>query len=190
MLNYIKKGWDSMKRSKSFKQVYEEALAKLAPFPGAKVFPVVKYKRFDKNFPTLHRNSVRNAGFDLFARLKKPIEIKPGEVVRIPLNVATEIVPYGVALLFQRSSTFEKWGLRLTNGVGVIDSLYCGDGDEWKAEFQNMRNETVVINPGDKLCQALFLPLLPVVLQEVDKLGNKDRGGFGSTFDNSKDLKE
>lgn len=155
------------------------------------VLNVLPYKRFDKNLPALHREDPRNAGYDLFARLEEGQEIilAPGEVARIPLNVATEIPPFGVGLLFQRSSTFRKWGLRLTNGVGVIDSLYCGDGDEWEAEFQNMQDEPVKIRRGDKICQAVFLPILSLHLKEKDVLGNENRGGFGQSFDNSEDLK-
>lgn len=157
---------------------YEE-MSKKIPLP---------FKRFDKGLPALYRDNVRNAGFDLFARIPEPITVEPGQVVFIPLNVATDIPPFAVGLVFQRSSTFRKWKVMLTNGVGVIDSLYCGDNDEWGAEFINLTNETTVINPGDKVCQAVFLPLLPVNPVEVDELGNADRGGYGTSFDNAKAL--
>ncbi|NGQ95338.1 hypothetical protein G3578_09240 [Brevibacillus sp. SYP-B805] len=145
---------------------YEEMTKKI-PLP---------YKRFDKEIPALFRKDVRNAGFDLFARIPMPMTVEPGQAVFIPLNVATEIPPFAVGLLFQRSSTFSKWKVMLTNSVGVIDSLFCGDHDEWGAEFINVTQETAVINPGDKVCQAVFLPLLPVNPVEVDELGNADRG--------------
>jgi dUTP pyrophosphatase len=145
----------------------------------------IRYKRFDKSLPALYKDSERNAGFDLFARLDKPLYINPGEVVQIPLNIATEIPSNAVGLVFQRSSTYRKWGIKLTNNVGVIDSLFCGDGDEWKAEFKNETDKQIVINNGDKICQALFLPLFPAILEEVEELGNQDRGGFGTSFDNA-----
>ena len=149
----------------------------------------IKYKRFDKELPALFKDHDGNAGYDLFARLDAPIYLNPGEVAFIPLNVATEIPLNAVGLVFQRSSTYRKWGIRLTNGVGVIDSSYRGDNDEWGAEFKNETNRQVVINNGDKICQALFLPLLPVELIEVDHLGNQDRGGFGTTFDNANEIR-
>lgn len=151
---------------------------------------VMPYRRFDESIPSLHRENPRNAGYDLFARLDEPLELEPGEVVMIPLNVATEIPPDCVGLVFQRSSTFRKWKVMLTNSVGVIDSLYCGDGDEWKAEFINLTNEAAIINPGDKVCQAVFIPLYPVVPVEVSYLGNDDRGGFGTSFDNSREVQK
>lgn len=146
------------------------------------------YKRFDKILPALYKDDERNAGFDLFARLDEPVKLEPGEVRRIPLNVATEIPSYAVGLVFQRSSTYSKFGIKLTNGVGVIDSSYCGDGDEWQAEFKNETDKPVVISNGDKICQAIFLPLLPVNLVEKLFLRNADRGGFGTSFDNAGEL--
>lgn len=148
---------------------------------GAVLLP---YKSFNDDIPCLFKEDPRNAGYDLFARIDAPIKVKPGDVVKIPLNVATEIPPIGVGLLFQRSSTFKKWKVMLTNGVGVIDSLYCGDGDEWCAEFINITDDQKTINPGDKMCQAVFLPLLDVIPDKRSVLGNEDRGGFGTSFDN------
>jgi dUTP pyrophosphatase len=152
-------------------------------------FPM-NYKRFDTTLPALFKEDEGNAGFDLFARLDGPVVLVPGETAKIPLNVATEVPIFGVGLLFHRSSTFSKWGVRLTNNVGVIDSLFSGDGDEWKAEFMNVVDRTITINPGDKICQALFLPLLPVVPVEKNVLDNEDRGGFGTSFDNASNIKE
>lgn len=154
---------------------------------GGRVRPL-KYRRFDSNIPTLFKEDVGNAGFDLFARLDEPVVIEPGEIGFVPLNVATEI-PIGiVGFLFQRSSTFRKWGVRLTNGVGVIDASFRGDGDEWGAEFQNMTNETVTIKNGDKICQAVFIQVAPISPIEVPELGNSDRGGYGTSFDNAGDI--
>lgn len=150
---------------------------------------ILNFKRFDKTLPALDKEHEGNAGFDLFARVDKDLTVAPGDVVSIPLNVATEIPVHAVGLLFQRSSTYNKWKLKLTNSVGVVDSLYCGDGDEWRAQFKNESNQFVTIKRGDKLCQAVFLALLPVKLNEKDVLGNEDRGGFGSTFDNAADIK-
>lgn len=140
----------------------------------------MRFKRFDKTVPALEKENEGNAGYDLFSRIK--ITMQPNEVAMIPLNIATEIPSYMVGLLFQRSSTYKKWGVKLTNGVGVIDALYRGDGDEWCAQFKHETDREITINVGDKVCQALFLPLASGLLpQEVDKLGNEDRGGFGST---------
>lgn len=159
----------------------------VAPLRGV---PRMRYRRFDKSQPALHRESTGNAGYDLFARLDEPILILPKDRLTIPLNIATEIPLGGVGLLFQRSSTFKKWGIKLTNSVGVIDASYSGDGDEWAGEFRNETDYPVIIQPGDKICQALFFDTMPLIMEEVDELGNTDRGGFGTTFDNAEEVGE
>jgi len=150
---------------------------------------VINFKRFDKSLPAPH-NIEGNAGYDLFANLEEGavVTIQPRQTVKIPLNFATQIPLGYVGLLFQRSSTFKKWGVRLTNNVGVIDSSFQGDGDEWVAEFQNMTDEIKTIKRGDKICQALFFELAPVKLVEVDSFNTADRKGFGTSFDNATDL--
>lgn len=149
---------------------------------------VLPYKRFDTTLPALFKEDEGNAGFDLFARLEEPVFLKPGETTVIPLNVATQIPVFAVGLLFQRSSTFRKWKVRLTNGVGIVDSLFKGPTDEWGAEFQNMSDEITVINNGDKVCQAVFLNLLPISLKEETHFNTNNRGGFGTSFDSSNEL--
>lgn len=143
------------------------------------------FRRFNKGIPALFKEDEGNAGYDLFARLEKPLTLSPGEVALIPLNVATQMDIRVVGLLFQRSSTFRKWGVQLTNSVGVIDSLFSGNEDEWAAEFQNVTDEFKTINNGDKICQAVFLNLAPVTPVEQDKLNGANRGGFGTSFDNA-----
>lgn len=167
---------------KAKKQRINDMILGKAPLTGV---PRIRYKRFDKKLPALHREDTANAGYDLFARLDDPIFILPGEYVNIPLNVAVEIPLGAVGLLFQRSSTYKKWGIKLTNSVGVIDASFSGDNDEVAGQFKNETQFPVIIQPGDKICQALFLETLPLILDEVDELDNADRGGFGTTFDNA-----
>ena len=124
---------------------------------------------------------------DLYAA--EDITINEMDEALIPLGVAMEL-PIGYrANLLPRSSTFKKWGIIVTNSMGVIDHTYCGDNDEWKLavfclkgrEFVNGKKCTI-IHKGDKIAQFEIVPVMPkVVLEEVDHLGNADRGGFGST---------
>ena len=124
---------------------------------------------------------------DLYAA--EDVTINEMDEALIPLGVAMEL-PIGYrATLLPRSSTFKKWGIIVTNSMGVIDHTYCGDNDEWKLavfclkgrEFVNGKKCTI-IHKGDKIAQFEIVPVMPkVVLEEVDHLGNADRGGFGST---------
>jgi dUTP pyrophosphatase len=149
----------------------------------------VAFKRFDKGLPAPAKENERNAGYDLFARLTQDLVLAPGQVARIPLNVAFNFPKEIVGLVFQRSSTFKKWGIKLTNNVGVGDSLYCGNDDEYLGEFRNETPVNVTIQNGDKIAQMVFLPLANVVLYEQDELGNDNRGGFGTSYDSADDLK-
>jgi dUTPase len=45
----------------------------------------------------------------------------------------------------------------------------------------NYTNKVVDIEKGTRCCQMLILPVANVIVKEVEKMGNKDRGGFGST---------
>lgn len=140
-----------------------------------------KFKVFNPDIKAMERKSEGNAGYDLFANLPEAIAVHPGEVVPIPLNIGTEF-PYSVVgLLFQRSSTHETWGLKLSNNVGVVDAIFCGNDDQWTAKFQNVTNEVQFVQPGDKLCQAVFLQLAELTWEQVEKLLGKNRGGFGTS---------
>ena len=76
-----------------------------------------------------------SAGFDLAASVD--MTIAPGEVVLVPTGLIVE-VPAGHLLgVFARSSTPLKRGLIVANGVGVVDSDYCGPGDEIKIQVLN-----------------------------------------------------
>ena len=75
------------------------------------------------------------AGFDLAA--SADITIQPGEVALVPTGLVIE-VPRGHFLgVFARSSTPLKRGLMVANGVGVVDSDYCGPADEVKIQVVN-----------------------------------------------------
>ncbi len=132
---------------------------------------LINYKRFDKDIPALYKTSYRNAGYDLFARLDNPVQIKPGNTASIPLNVSVEIPPEAVGLILQKPAITQKWGLRLTNGVVVIDSL---NHDEWVADFTNASAVRCTVMPGDNICQVIFIPVLScnLFVEEVEFLGD------------------
>jgi dUTP pyrophosphatase len=92
-------------------------------------------------------------------------------------------VPNGhVALLVPRSSTGAKFGLELNNTVGVIDEDYRG---EWMVKLRTKDGSTYTWNAGDRLVQAVIVPVWQGELKLVDSveaLGATERGfgGFGS----------
>ena len=109
------------------------------------------------------------------------IHIEHGEYKHIPLGVAMQL-PHGFeAILAPRSSTFKRYGLIQTNGIGIIDESYNGDNDEWLFPAYNL-GEAVDIPKGTRICQFRIIIHQPALaINEYETLGNNDRGGFGST---------
>lgn len=139
----------------------------------------VRIKRIDKDLPLPCYETAGAVGFDLLAR--EDTKIKPQEIALIPANVIVE-VPKGYALILaSRSSTPKKKGLKFPHSIGVIDQDYCGDGDEIKIQVMNFRQEEIVIKRGEKIAQGLFIRCEQLEWEEVSEMGNKTRGGFGST---------
>jgi dUTP pyrophosphatase len=118
------------------------------------------------------------AGFDLASRVD--MTVGPGEVALVPTGLVIE-VPAGHFLgVFARSSTPLKRGLMVANGVGVVDSDYCGPADEIKIQVLNFTNAVVTIARGDRLAQGIVLAFTRVTWEE--RLPERTtRGGFGST---------
>jgi dUTP pyrophosphatase len=91
-------------------------------------------------------------------------------------------VPAGHFLgIFARSSTPLKKGLMVANGVGIIDSDYCGPADEIKIQVLNITDAPVKVARGDRLAQGIILPAPRVEWEEVQDIPRPSRGGFGST---------
>lgn len=114
-------------------------------------------------------------------RAAETVTIDKDSFALIPLGVAMEL-PYGhEAHVVPRSSTFKNWGIIQTNSKGIIDESYKGDEDWWFFPAYAMRN--TVINKNDRICQFRIMEKMPedLVIEEVTSLGNKDRGGHGTT---------
>ena len=113
-------------------------------------------------------------------RVAEDVELKAGEYKMLPLGVAMELPKGYEALMLPRSSTFKKYGVILVNSMGVIDESYCGDSDEWNFLAYAIRDTKIPKN--ERICQFRIMEHQPPVeIVEVDVLGNKNRGGIGST---------
>ncbi|MCZ4248778.1 dUTP diphosphatase [Bacillus amyloliquefaciens] len=113
-------------------------------------------------------------------RAAEDITIKKDEFKLIPLGVAMELPEGYEAHVVPRSSTYKHFGVIQTNSMGVIDESYKGDNDFWFFPAYALRDTD--ISQGERICQFRIMKKMPQVeLIEVDNLGNKDRGGLGST---------
>ena len=121
-----------------------------------------------------------NVGDWIDLRSAEDITMKAGEYRMIPLGVAMELPSGYEALVAPRSSTFKKYGLILANSIGIIDEAYKGENDEWNFLAYAVRDTR--IRKNERICQFRIIQHQPLIhLQEVDSLGNADRGGIGST---------
>ena len=113
-------------------------------------------------------------------RAAETVGMFAGESRLIPLGVAMELPEGYEAIIAPRSSTYGNYGIIQTNSIGVIDSSYCGDDDQWYFPALAMRNTT--IHKGDRICQFRIIKRQPnIEFMEVESLNNDNRGGFGST---------
>lgn len=113
-------------------------------------------------------------------RASETVELKAGESYLIPLGVAMKLPDGYEAHIAPRSSTFKKFHVIQTNSVGVVDNSYCGDQDEWKMPV--LATEHTIIHKGNRICQFRIVQKQPSIEFEiVETLGEKNRGGFGST---------
>lgn len=113
-------------------------------------------------------------------RSSATIELKKGEFKLIPLGVAMQLPNGYEAHIVPRSSTYKNFGVIQTNHQGVVDESYCGDNDQWFFPAYALRD--TVINVNDRICQFRIVEKQPEIsFEEVECLGNEDRGGCGST---------
>ena len=113
-------------------------------------------------------------------RSAEDVIMKAGEFRLIPLGIAMELPAGYEAHVVPRSSTYKNFGIIQTNHMGVIDESYCGDQDQWYFPAYALRDTE--IKEGERICQFRIMEHQPlIVFEEAESLGNKDRGGIGST---------
>lgn len=120
------------------------------------------------------------ACFDLTAAIDKPVTINPHSSENLPTGLCFEIPEGHVMLVYSRSGHGFKSHLRFVNCVGVIDSDYRG---EVRVGLANDGITPYIVQPGERVAQAMIVACPQVTLTEVDELSSTERGagGFGST---------
>ena len=144
----------------------------------------VQVKRLKTNVVLPEYATDGSAGLDLRAVIEKPINIAPGETKMIATGLAINIGDPNVAcILLPRSGLGIKKGLVLGNLVGLCDSDYQGEYmvAAWN---RNLSGDTIVVSPGERIAQAVFIPVIQVEFEDVEEFSEKTQrgeGGFGST---------
>lgn len=171
----------------------------------------VKFKKLTENavIPTYAKSG--DAGLDLTATRISTKTSKSQDLNNVQstddlslmiyhTDLAVEIPPYHVGLIFPRSS-ITKLPIHLANSVGVIDSGYRGEL-QIRMKFDAPSIGAMIINaingdttplipsianalpkPGDRVAQLVILPYPTIEPEEVTELSDSERGdsGWGSS---------
>lgn len=138
-------------------------------------------ERVGRDFPLPRYATAGAAALDLYACLKRPMQLEAGQTELLPTGIALHIADPGLAaVLLPRSGLGHRHGIVLGNLVGLIDSDYQG---EVLLSCWNRGNEPFCIQPGDRIAQMAFVPVERVALEIVERFEHSDRGqgGFGHT---------
>jgi dUTP pyrophosphatase len=138
-----------------------------------------KITRVLPDVPLPQYHSSEAAAFDLSA-IESAV-FAPGEVKKLPTGLIIEAPPGHFLLLAPRSGLGPKRGLHMVNGVGIIDRDYAGPEDQIHMALRNFTDHEVVVDKGERLVQGIFLPIQQVEWEEVARIRDTNRGGFGST---------
>jgi dUTP pyrophosphatase len=120
-----------------------------------------------------------DAGLDLYSA--QTARIAAGERTSVGTGIAVAIPAGHGGLVLPRSGLAARHGIALVNAPGLIDSGYRG---ELRVLLLNTdRDEAFEVNPGDRIAQLLIVELASVAIEEVEELGDAERGtrGFGSS---------
>lgn len=113
----------------------------------------------------------------LFAKSEPCFELMPYESHTFSTGIKVA-VPHNYGFLLR-----ERSGLGISDisvGAGVIEGTYRG---EWKIHLRNMSKKPKMFKVGDKIAQAVLIPIIPALPEVVEHLPESERGdkGFGSS---------
>lgn len=123
-----------------------------------------------------------SAGLDLVACIEAPMIIEPGKNKLIGTGLAINIQDPGlVAVVASRSGLCLNHQIRVGQGLGIIDSDYHG---EIGVILHNDGSDDYTVQPGERIAQLLFMPVVQVAFKLVPDfttVTERGGGGFGST---------
>jgi len=137
--------------------------------------------RIGSEFPLPDYATDGSAGMDLRACLDRPLDLEPGQTELLPTGLAIHIADPGLAaMLLPRSGLGHKHGIVLGNLVGLIDSDYQG---QLFVSCWNRAHSAFTIEPGERIAQMIFVPVVRAGFEVVEEFVDSDRGagGFGHT---------
>ena len=130
----------------------------------------------DINYIQNKGTNIRIVTYDMNG--KSAICIQPQESVLLPMGIRSNFSDNYMLLFLNRSGMASK--KHLFRGACLVDPSYTG---EIFVNLTNVSGDTQYLFAGEKLIQAVLLPIIPVEIEQgvIDKITDRGDGGFGST---------
>lgn len=151
--------------------------------PELRVYKIREGAKIPKRYHTT------DAGMDLFycpgEDHLEVVNFLPGRGEVLPTGLKVSVPPGHMLQVMNKSGIAAKKSL--VTGACVIDSGYDG---EIFVNLHNIGNNNQCIRSGDKLAQAVLIPIAIPTIKEIDDdniygvATSRGGGGFGSTGDN------
>jgi len=124
-----------------------------------------------------------DSGFDLRADISETITLNPLKRVLIPTGLYFQLEKGTEIQVRPRSGLAIKNGITVLNSPGTIDSHYRG---EIKVPLINLGEEPFTIQKGDRIAQAVIMPVFgegKVILAKTEEINEtlRGEGGFNSS---------
>lgn len=128
-----------------------------------------------KNIKIPQRATIGSAGYDFSIPMEADLS---NESVLFPTGIRAKIAEGWVLLLFPRSGLGTKYGFKLDNTTGIIDSDYFYADNEGHIMAKVHTEKPLRLGAGERFMQGVFVPF------GIACNGNTTltrHGGFGST---------
>lgn len=148
-------------------------------------------KTYD-NIEIPQRATMGSAGYDFV--LPYTVSLKPGSSVVVSTGIKCKLPPEHFLMIVPRSGLGFKYGIRLSNTIGIIDQdYYNNEGNEGHILVKLMypyidefTTDKITLEAGTKFCQGIILPFC--VMDEESSSKKERTGGFGSTSESEIDF--
>lgn len=123
------------------------------------------------------RATAGSAGYDFY--LPFPVAFAPVAPVWIPTGIRVLLEPGQFLMCVPRSGLGFKYGARLVNTTGVIDSDYARSSNEGHIMAKMLCDKAFQLKDEDRFMQGIILNY--AVTDDDDPIKKERDGGFGST---------
>jgi dUTP pyrophosphatase len=143
----------------------------------------LKIFRTDRTVPLPQHMSEGASGVDLYASLKEPAVLEPGEYRCIPTGIIISLPSGFEAQIRPRSGLAARHGVTVLNSPGTVDSDYRG---EVRVILINHGRTAFTVRAGMRIAQLVVCSVQRVRIVELSSRGEagsteRDSGGFGHT---------